>query len=330
MVVTLRAFSFALFRVQDSYLLANLCAVLMNVVPCCQDLHPYASERIVRTIFTYCRRLVHAQQQQMLLQQEQIHLPSYSSADLSTGIPPSLQTPVHASKQEPQQRFVQRGQHKWLVAQDDLDSSGLSPAAPHHTLPTSASNNGNSSQNTSHYVPQINLLSAASMDTSIHTMTHVPQPQPHQQIHVQTKRRGSNASLADLQATPVDLDLVKAALLALIQFTGAVTKARLAENMYFLYALILDHSSLLRYFPSNDSTEDSESTASTNAHSQHGVDAQLLQSCEVSHEWRTAYADMQAVTALADFYLRQIDSACGAHGERFFSAKEVGIELLLS
>lgn len=337
-VVMLRALSFAVFRVQDSYLLSNICAILMNVIPSCRDLHPYASERIVRTIFTFCRRIVKTHQHQHILQQQQqqqqqqkLYHPNSSSLETST-----VATTVLSSTTP---KFIQRGAHKWQVSYDN----SMTTADAHDHL------HGSAMDNNSHL--RLPSLASASLDYSYHNSSHTShqgssslatdssQSQHYSQQNQNPKRRPSITSLSGNDYLPeVDIALMQVTLMTLIQFSVATLKSRITESTYFLYALISDYASLLRYFPHTIVEPVSDAN---NASIE--TDAAILAEHENSTEWRTLYEDMQAVTAITEYYLLQFENLSAktkendqsnrnnssdgtiGNGENYFTAKQVNI-----
>jgi hypothetical protein len=337
-VVMLRTLSFAVFRVQDSYLLSNVCAILMNVIASCQNLHPYSSERVVRTILTYARRIVKARQREHMLQQhhqqqqqqQQQHQAGSNASRPSDSVANTV-LPTATPK------FIQRGAHKWQVSYDAQDFA--SSYDGHGRLPPLASASLDHSWHNNHSLygqHSTQQVSAGSGD-------------PHNLIS-----RQSITSLNGLDA-PLELDisLVQIAFTTLLQFTVAVIKSRMVHNTFFLYALISDYASLVRYFPAHPlstSSEDdngyvtsydaatqrqaSTSSSSTAAAASKGVaeekdtDASILAEQEDTAEWRVLYEDMQAVTAITEYYLIKFEAMVSnvndsnSNGNHYFTAKE--------
>ncbi len=345
MVVMLRTMSFAVFRAQDSYLLSNVCAIVMNLIPSCRDLHPYASERIVRTIFLLAKRLVKHRQHENMLQRlppvgstnsydphphphpHQQHKPTESVA--TTVLPTT--TP----------KFIQRGAHKWQVSYNASDAMSMDHSQ-HLQLPPGRSS--------------LPSLASASLDNSQHHYHHRPHA-----FHDTTHSSSSSSSLSSLvdghasqpattagRSMDVDIALLQVALMTLTQFTVAVVKSRMVDNIYFLYALISDHGYLTKYFPAHQKDHNTEYVTSYDAAAAGGgpmpeeetdTDASLLAEQEDSAEWRVLYEDMQSVTAIAEYYLAKFESfASGTpdsssssssnkdksiSGEHYFTAKEV-------
>eukprot|EP01033_Poteriospumella_lacustris_P003036 gene3036-2221_t len=220
-VVMLRTMSFAVFRVQDSYLLSNLCAIFMNVLPSCRALHPYASERsdASETVGGHHSDGPTA---------AQLRLPSLASA--------SLDYSYHNH--------------------------------PHPTVGDTASSSSSSS-------------SAAAM-----------------------RRRPSITSMSGMDHLEADVMLLQVALMTLTQFTVVLVKASIAENVYFLYALVSDFASLQRYFPAAGGHPPPASAAAAGYDITLGgphedilqdeieTDATILANHEDTAEWRVLYEDM--------------------------------------
>jgi hypothetical protein len=62
LLVLYKVMNIAIYRLQDAYLLSNLCAVLMNALPHAQYMHAYVNERIVKNILTLCKKVIEDQE----------------------------------------------------------------------------------------------------------------------------------------------------------------------------------------------------------------------------------------------------------------------------
>lgn len=333
-VVMLRTMSFAVFRVQDSYLLSNLCAIFMNVLPSCRELHPYASERLVRTIFSFARRIVRTRQHERMVynqqQQQQQYQQQYPHGSGATTTNASTVATAVLSSSTP--RFIQRGAHKWQVSH-----GGSSDA--HHS---------------DDHTAQLRLpsLASASLDYSYHNHPHPTAASSSgdatsfSSSGITMRRRPSITSLSGMDQLEADVMLLQVALMTLTQFTVVLIKACIAENVYFLYALVSDFASLQRYFPASSSSSSSSSSATVAAagyditppggrppedilQDEIETDATMLANHEDTAEWRVLYEDMTAVTALTEYYLMKFDQRSAAKAEdpraseQYFTAKEV-------
>lgn len=346
-VVMLRTMSFAVFRVQDSYLLSNLCAIFMNVLPSCRALHPYASERLVRTIFSFARRIVRTRQHERMMynhqqqqhQQQQQQYPHASGA--ATTNPSTVATAVLSSSTP---RFIQRGAHKWQVSHGG-------------SLDASETVGGHNSDGPTAAQLQLPSLASASLDYSYHNYPHptaassttmgdpVSSSSSSSSSATTMRRRPSISSLSGMDHLEADVMLLQVALMTLTQFTVVLVKASIAENVYFLYALVSDFASLQRYFPAGGhplaSAASDASSAYGNTPGGHGdhhedilqdeieTDATILANHEDTAEWRVLYEDMTTVTALTEYYVMKFDQRTATKAddprasEQYFTAKEV-------
>jgi hypothetical protein len=53
----LKALNFAVFRLEDYYLISTIHAILMNLIKKIKDIHPYTSERIVKSISLLSKKM---------------------------------------------------------------------------------------------------------------------------------------------------------------------------------------------------------------------------------------------------------------------------------
>lgn len=234
-LVMLRALTFAVYRVQDSYLLSNICAVFMNILPATRQLHPYTCERLVKTMISYTRRL------------HRHHLASVpiSLADEQMAMPFGLQQVKIESVSS------------YESAKSDSRTSTQTLDYSYH--------NDNSSRT----------------------------------------RSGSTASMAG--GGDINITLLKAALLALLQFTSTIIHRSIKTNVSLLYALILDHETLFSFLSSPDKVS---------------IFLDHLMPADVTAQWQQALHNMSIVLQVTHYYLNRIEASCGERGQRFFSAKE--------
>jgi hypothetical protein len=53
----LKSLNFAVFRLEDYYLISTIHAILMNLIKKIKDIHPYTSERIVKSILLLSKKM---------------------------------------------------------------------------------------------------------------------------------------------------------------------------------------------------------------------------------------------------------------------------------
>lgn len=57
LLVALKVLNIAIYRLEDQYLLTNLCAIVMNLVNHIANINSYTSERIVKNIINMCKKV---------------------------------------------------------------------------------------------------------------------------------------------------------------------------------------------------------------------------------------------------------------------------------